>query len=296
VIRKATREAEDGRVYVDVRSIEQMDDAVVSDYITKQGRTVSAKSIANAKEALADDMRAMFIDRSQSGALSSDARVQAAMIGRTKRGTIWGETVRHIGQFKSFPVMMYERVLKREIYGRGYDSLADYAQRGKADMVGFANFLGVMTLLGYASMSIKDMIAQKEPRPLDRPGTWLEAMRRGGAMGLYGDFLFTEYDRYSGGNLADAILGPSFGAAGDIAEIVTAAINGDKFATKAIRTLQSNTPGANLFYVKPVLDNLFMWNLMESMNPGYLRRMQQHNFDRTGAHYYAPPAQTALRY
>lgn len=295
VIRKAVGEADDGRMYLDTHALSRMDDATMTKYIESLGRKATPVSIEKAREAITADLRAMFIDRAESAVLSSDARTQAAVLRGTSRGEFTGEFLRYVMQFKSFPMMMYERVLKREVYGLGYDSLADYWARGKGDMVGFANFLATMTAMGYLSMTIKDALAQREPRPLDRAGTWIEAMRRGGAMGLYGDFLLQEYDRHAGAGLAEAIMGPAVGAAGDVAEIVTAALNGDKFATKALRTIQSNTPGANLFYVKPAIDNLIMWNLYESASPGFLKRMQRNVQERTGQQFFLPPSATALR-
>lgn len=296
IIRKAIGTADDGRTYIDTRLLTNTDDATMTKYIESLGRKATPVSIQRAKESLVVDVRSMFFDRAEYAMPSRDVRTKALILGETTPGELWGEMRRHIAQFKTFPVMFYERVLKREVYGRGYDSLADYWARGKGDMVGFANFMCSLFAFAYIGMSAKDALQGREPRPLDKAGTWVEIMRRSGGLGLYGDFLFQDYDRNQGAVLAESILGPTFGTAGDIAEIVTAAVNGDKFATKALRTLQSNVPGANLFYVKPVLDNLIMWNLYEAANPGYLRRMQGNVQERTGQQFFAPPAQTALQY
>lgn len=296
IIRKAIGTADDGRTYIDTRLLTNTDDATMTKYIESLGRKATPVSIQRAKESLVVDVRSMFFDRAEYAMPSRDVRTKALILGETTPGELWGEMRRHIAQFKTFPVMFYERVLKREVYGRGYDSLADYWARGKGDMVGFANFMCSLFAFAYIGMSAKDALQGREPRPLDKAGTWVEIMRRSGGLGLYGDFLFQDYDRNQGAVLAESILGPTFGTAGDIAEIVTAAVNGDKFATKALRTLQSNVPGANLFYVKPVLDNLIMWNLYEAANPGYLRRMQGNVEERTGQQFFAPPAQTALQY
>ncbi len=296
VIRKSVGRAEDGRLYLDTRILSATDDITMTKYIESLGRKATPVSILRAKEALVADVRAMFFDRAQAALPSQDVRTKALALGETRPGEVWGELRRHIAQFKTFPLMFYERVLKREVYGRGYDSLADYWARGKGDMVGFAGFMSTMFAFAYIGMSAKDALLGRSPRPLDSAATWVEIMRRSGGFGLYGDFLLQSYDRHAGATIADSILGPTIGTVGDIAEITTAALQGDKFATKALRTLQSNLPGANLFYVKPVLDNLIMWNIYESANPGYLRRMQNNVMQSTGQQFFAPPSETALRY
>lgn len=295
VLRRAVKQGDDGRVYIVTDALKALPDSVFADYITRKGRTVTDASIAKAREAIATDYRTMVIDRAESAVLSGDKRVEALMHGGTKRGTLWGEVARYIGQFKSYPLMFIERTLKREIQGRGYDTIGDYMKNGKGDMMGMASLMLSMTATGYLSMTIKDALKQKEPRALDKPGTWVQAMKQGGALGLYGDFMLTEYDRHIGSGLADAIGGPAVGMVGDMAEIVTAAVNGDKVATKALRTIQGNVPGANLFYVKPALDNLVMWDLMETMNPGFLRRMEANSVKRTGQDWMMRPSESILR-
>ena len=43
----------------------------------------------------------------------------------------------------------------------------------------------------------------------------------------------------------------------------------------AIRLLKSNLPFANLFYTQQALDYLVWYQLQETVNPGYLRRMER---------------------
>jgi hypothetical protein len=39
--------------------------------------------------------------------------------------------------------------------------------------------------------------------------------------------------------------------------------------------LYQNTPYLNLFYARPVLDYLILWNMQEAVSPGTLRRMER---------------------
>lgn len=257
--------------------------------------TVSDKSIANAREAISRDYRAMLIDRAETAVLVSDKRVQAMATAGTKPGTAIGEAVRMVMQFKSFPLTFWERMIKKEIYGRGYDSLGDYWRNGKSDMVGMASFLLTSFGLGYLSLSIKEALKGRTPPPLwGHPANVMRAMQQGGGMGIYGDILLREYDRNRTSSLAEVLAGPTIGSIGGAFDLMTSIANGDKSAIKATRLILSNTPGANLFYVKPALDNLLMYKLMEDMNPGFIRRMEANSIRETGQQWILPPSQ-ALR-
>lgn len=292
VLRKAVKDI-DGKKFLVTDAINEVPDDAIAQYIAAKGRNVTPESIANVRERIANDFRAMVIDRAETAALSGDRRTDAAMTGGTKRGTVWGEAVRFVGQFKSFPAMMIERVLKREIYGRGYDTIGDYMRNGRGDILGLANLLVAMTMTGYISLTIKDAIKGKAPRPLDRPRTWTEAMVQGGFFGIAGDYMLNEYDNYSGRSFAASILGPTGSTVNDLFALKTAIENGDKSAVQALKLVQANLPGANLFYVKPVLDYMFMYSLMENMNPGYLRRMEANSVKNTGQEWLVRPSSVA---
>jgi hypothetical protein len=52
------------------------------------------------------------------------------------------------------------------------------------------------TVLGYAAMTAKDMLKGKTPRDPKDPNTIIKAFTQGGGAGIYGDFLFGEYNRF----------------------------------------------------------------------------------------------------
>jgi hypothetical protein len=49
----------------------------------------------------------------------------------------------------------------------------------------------------------------------------------------------------------------------------------DDVAAKAIQVATSYTPFLNLFYVKPALDYLVLYQIQEALNPGWLHRMER---------------------
>jgi ribosomal protein S20 len=275
LIRMGAAEEADGRVYITAESIKTVPRQALENYIQSVGRQVNDASVANLVQDIQGAMRSMFIDRAEHAVIEPDARTRAFWLRGTRPGTVWGETARFIAQFKSFPAAILQRTISREIYGRGYDTLSDYLKNGKGDMLGLVNLMAWMTLLGYGAMSIKDLLKGRTPRDPMSPSTWAAAMLQGGAMGIYGDFLFGEMKNRFGGGFLATVAGPTFGTIDDIADLYGRLRDGDDAAAKAFRLLISNTPFANLFYTRMALDYLFLYRIQEWLNPGYLRRMER---------------------
>ena len=148
-----------------------------------------------------------------------------------------------------------------------------------------------MTIAGYMSMMAKDTLkGYWPPRDPGDPRTWVAAAQQGGAWGTYGAFLFSSTNRF-GGSTLETIAGPAIGSAADLLTIGLeardyAVSGGEDPLSKgaAISTIVSNTPYANLFYVKPAVDYLFLNSLREMASPGYLRRQErnrQRNYGQT---------------
>lgn len=107
----------------------------------------------------------------------------------------------------------------------------------------------------------------------------LGRMLQDGGLGVYGDFMFGEANRFGGGTL-ETVMGPGIGNIAEAVDLLQRArgvvaggeedLNGD-----LLRLAKANMPLANLFYAKGALDYLIWYQLQEAMNPGYLRRMER---------------------
>lgn len=215
------------------------------------------------KEILEDKLTAYFIDRVDTATISPDARERAILAFGTRRGTIMGEFARFIAQFKAFPTSVITKVWGRALHGKG-----------KADIPAIIQLAITTTMMGYMAMAGKDLLKGREPRPLDDANTWKAAFLQGGGAGIYGDLLLGEYNRF-GNDLLQTAAGPVLGMANDFAAVASAAAHGDDAAAKFINTTINNMPFANLFYTRPALNYMFMYQLQEAVNPGYLRRMER---------------------
>lgn len=209
----------------------------------------------------------------------------------TRPGTFAGEAARFIMQFKGFPVAFTQRVLGRAFLGgRGktkYERLMNNAPHIGA-------LIGGLAMAGYMQIVMKD--AQRgywPPRDPSDPKTWLAALAAGGAMGIYGDFLFGETNRFGGG-LLETAAGPAVGNVGDIGNLLLKARNAALGENEKVRLADwlnvglNNTPFVNLAYVRPVLDFLALNAIREAASPGFNRRQEQRRFQEYGQRRFYP--------
>jgi len=93
---------------------------------------------------------------------------------------------------------------------------------------------------------------------------------------LLGDFFFGEFSRF-GQTVTTTLAGPTFGDLDALGRIFMEAKSGDGKDTlsKSTKLLIDNTPFANLFYLRPALNYLMLYQLQEALNPGSLRRMER---------------------
>jgi hypothetical protein len=292
ILRIATLQQADGRAYMTPEALRTVPRAALENYITGLGRNVSDASVANLLDDLSSALRTMTIDRMHHAVIEPNARARAFMLRGTQPGTVPGELLRFIGQFKSFPVALIQSTLGREVYGRGYDTIGEYMRKGKGDMVGLASFIALSTAMGYAAMSLKDLLLGKNPRPVDDPRTWAAAFVQGGGMGIYGDFLFAKYNRM-GGTLTGSMAGPVANLIDTTADLWTRIRTGDDVAATAFNAAVQNTPFMSLFYVRTALNYLVLYKIQEALNPGFLRRMEKRAERENGQTYYLPPTSVA---
>jgi hypothetical protein len=249
----------------------------------------------DAKEDVATRLQSLIYDRMNYAVISPTARTEYFQTGGGKqRGTALGEGARTIMQFKSFSIAFWQNAIQQELYARG----AGLGQRiGAREALGMAWLMASMTGIGYVSMTLKDWAKGKKARPVDNMRTWMSAAVQGGGAGLYGDYLFGERNRF-GRSMWSSALGPT---ASDIEELGEIAISARDIVTadaelrdpgaKLLKFGVNHTPFVNLFYTKLAMEHLFLFQLQEELNPGYLRRMERRVERETGAEWHLRPTE-----
>lgn len=203
-------------------------------------------------------------------------------------GTVAGEALRFMGQFKAYPLTFVTRHLSRELY-----------RAATADFAGLAGLIAGTTLMGAASMTLKDLAAGKNPREPEDAEGWaklvMRAMQQGGGAGIYGDFLFGETNRFGGG-LASTIAGPAAGTAEKVYRLfgtLRDRATGDDAGNVPAQLLglSREVLPLNLFYSKLALDHLIIFRLQEAVDPGYLRRLERRTERENDQTYWLRPTE-----
>lgn len=223
------------------------------------------------------NLKSYFQDRVDFAVVNPDARVQAFMNRGTQRGSVEGEFMRSIMQFKGFPISVLMRPVGRELFARHESNigLARALTSGKGGAQGLATMVALNTVMGYVAMSAKDISKGRQPRNPLSTKTWTAALVQGGGLGIYGDFLFGQMRSRFGQGPLITFLGPTAGSLNDTFDLFQRFRDGDDFAAKGFNTVVNHAPGANLFYLRFAMDYLILHRIREGMNPGYLARMER---------------------
>jgi hypothetical protein len=249
--------------------------------VSERGMTPNPQSITRMYNELETMLRIYFSDRVDYAVPTPGAAERKWATFGTQPGTPLGESVRMIMMFKSFPITVMNKVLGRTIYGNGAKSIGQWLLHDRRGTMNLALLMAMGTALGYLSGAVRDAIRGRNPKPLiDDEGkinmaALNDAAIRGGSLGMLGDVLMSQYDRgYK--SFSSQMLGPVFGQLDEVARIKSLVQTGefDKAVSPTGKLALDNSPFINLFYVRPVLDYLILWNLEELMDPGSMGRME----------------------
>lgn len=216
------------------------------------------------------------------------AREMAIMRNSTKPGTAMGEFARSIALFKTFSVSLTTKVLPRI-----------HAVEGtKAFRAGLASQFALgMMIAGGMSYQLKQIAFGRNPRDMSTGEFWLAAAMQSGGLGIFGDFMFSDYNRF-GGDLMSSMGGPVGSFASDLIKLTIGNARqklmgkDTKIGAETFQFIKNNTPLMNLWYTRAALDHLLFFNIQEAMNPGYLRRMKRRTESRNDQTFWWAPGDT----
>lgn len=222
---------------------------------------------------------------------SSSAKGKVQLAGKTQPGTAQGEIMNSILMYKNFPITLGMTHLSRGFQQVGLKGKAKY----------LVPMLIGGTVMGALAYEIKQVAAGKKPTPPEKMGAryWLNAMIYGGGLGIFGDFLFSDQNRY-GGSFSKTLAGPVASFIGDSINLTIGnamqLATGEK--TNAGRELaafiQRYTPGSSIWYARLVFERIIMDTLERLINPDFNsdnRRNIKKLKSRTGQEYWWSPGE-----
>lgn len=263
-IRKAEFREINGKSYVTPDRIRALPDEALAGL---------GKDAAKARQDLEMSVLRFFADETSYGVIETDARSRRTTTLGLRPGTLAGEGIRFLMQFKGFPIAFSQRAIGRAAFGFRKNAKLEQAAH-------IGTMIAGMTMAGYAAMTMKDLTkGYWPPRDPTDIKTWAQAFVQGGAAGIYGDFLLGRVNRFGSG-LAETAMGPAFGMAFDAGDMILkardAGLSSDEEVKLAdwINFTTQNTPFANLYWTRPVLDFLFLNSMREVASPGFQRKVE----------------------
>ena len=258
----------DNADYINPMAIRDIPD----DVMTKLIGTNKRRRIIQAREDLEVAIRTYFVDQADFAVPTPGGREGAILKGGAKPGTVTGEGFRYLFQFKAFPITLGAKVLSG-LFGNREIGL-------------FVHMFVAMSVLGYVTLLAKDVAKNRTPRlALLRgefdPKLMFEALLQGGGLGIYGDFLFADTNRFGGSPIITA-AGPAAGdiasviqGFGNIKDVLTGVQDGNDLDSKAFRQLVGHIPFINIFYTAAVLDYFIISEIHEYLSPGTNARLRR---------------------
>ena len=267
VIRKMDVErSEDGKEFFSARNIDLLSDGKIKEISGVE--KMSKRQLNIARDNLKTRVLGMFLDRSTFAVIEPDARTRGYLKLGLQAGTGPGEAMRFFAQFKAFPVAIMQKAIGREL------AFSEAGRKYRA-LFGTAGLIVGSGIFGYISMTAKDLLKGKKPKDPMNKNTFFASMLQGGGLGIYTDFLFGKIQNNT--SALATLAGPGLTEITKVAAIFNYITKGEfsKAGKQGYLSIKENIPFLNLFYLKTAFDYAIGYQIMETLSPGYLRRMEK---------------------
>ncbi len=212
--------------------------------------------------------------------------------GEAQAGTLSGEIMKSILMYKNFGVTLIFTHMMRGMSQTNLTSKLGY----------FTSFLIGTTVMGAGAMQLKEMAKGRDPRDMTDGKFWGAAMLQGGGLGIFGDFLGSNVNRFDS-SISKTLVG-SVGAFYDDAARLTVGnlyelANGKdtNVVDEGIRFFSKYTPGSSLWYSRlamerMVIDQLRLWNNESKTKKSFRKKEKRYKKDY-GQKFWWKPGQTS---
>lgn len=213
-------------------------------------------------EPIADKFMVMIMKEGKFAVPDASIKGLTLIRGATKPGTFAGEILNSAAMFKNFPVTI--------LMTHGIRGLQQRGLKGKISYL--ASYLIGMTAVGALSLQMHSFLNGKTARDMTTPEFMGDAVLRGGGLGIWGDFIFSDLNRFGGGK-AETIAGPIAQlltdvtnlTAGNLVEVIQG--KDSKLAAEIVRMAKRNTPGSNIWWSRLLLERELWDQLQELADP-----------------------------
>ena len=242
---------------------------------------------------LATKMQEMILTETDYAVPTPDARVRTITTAGKARGSAIGEIARSAFMFKSFPITVMSTHLYRGAMQNGTKNKGAY----------LASIVIGTTVMGAAAMQLKELSRGKDPRSMDDPKFWGAAFMQGGGAGIFGDFLFSDVNRFGGG-LTKTAAGPMAGLVEDSVRLSVGNVRqfilqeDTNLGADLVQFAKSYTPGGSLWYTRLAFEREVLDQLQLMGDPkarSKFRRIQRKRRKDYGQDYWWRPGAVTPR-
>jgi hypothetical protein len=270
----------EGNAYIMPASVRNLSDSQVAEIVIADGKKPTSANISRKRNKLEDTIRVYMGDQADIAVPTPGAAEKKYITLNSEAGTIKGEAIRMAMMYKSFPITVWTKVLPNIAYSQGKANTVKEFLMGndKKGLLLLAQMIALTTVGGYMSGAIKDRLRGRTRKKLvNEDGTFnqkvlVDAMVRGGGMGIYGDMLFGQYNRHYE-RFTGVMAGPIFGQVDQAATILAKAREGEDPSYNIMKLMKSNLPYGNLPFVQAALDYHVWYQMQEFLKPGSVSRM-----------------------
>lgn len=225
--------------------------------------------MANRQE-LYRKFQGMIFDEARKMVPEATVEGAVALRNTTRPDTLAGSLLYSFAMYKNFPVSFLM------IYGRLGATSPSIKGR-----IGFYAGLGAgMTLVGALGTQLREISKGRDPMPMDNAAFLGKAFLSGGALSIWGDFLFAGINEYGRGP-AEMVGGPLIGLLGDTTDLVlgdvfqwantVGSLSDGEFesttAAKAVEWARRYTPGSSIWWARLALERQVFDRLQEVADP-----------------------------
>lgn len=227
------------------------------------------------RDEVASSFQAHLLDEQGMAVIEAGLRERTWMTGGIKKGSVMGEILKGITQFKSFPTAFLMR----------HGSRAMSMEKGISKVAYGASLFGMTTILGALVVQLKEIVNGNDPSTMwdsDDPKKSLDFFKRsavqGGGLSILGDIIVAGTDTTGRGatDFAMGPLGADFKAALNLTVGNTTQLaNGveTNAANEAFKVLKGKIPAQNLWYTKAVANRLVFDEMQDMIAPGYREKL-----------------------
>ena len=244
---------------------------------------------------VANKLQSMILTETEFAVPSVTNRARAVLTFGAQPGTLVGELARNTLLFKSFPVTLVMTHLQRAVFGN-----ISTAQKAKY----VAHLIIGTAVMGTLGEQMSQITKGRDPLPMNPASeegrrTLMKGLTRGGGLGIFGDFIFSDQNRFGGG-ISSTLLGPVFGSelpafsrltVGNLQELFLEG-EAQRPGRELTRFAKMVTPGRSLWYASLAFERMIFDEVQQMVDPDYradFRTIERRARSEFNQRYYAPP-------